>query len=66
MRAPIVVALYNQNPAGDAIAPEAKQLEVWRRRIARMGDPFMSLDGLVSDPPRAADRGFESAGQSQA
>jgi len=46
--APIVVALYNLDPDGETIAPTPEQLVVWQRRIARLGDPNISADGLVA------------------
>ncbi len=51
---PIVIALYNRAPGGAAVAPEAAQTLVWRRRIARLGDPFMSVEALVASTEEPA------------
>jgi hypothetical protein len=53
--APLIVTLYNQDPSGEPIAPEADQAMIWQRRIARLGDPFMSVAALVTPNGTAID-----------
>lgn len=63
---PIVVVLFNRGRDGAAASPQARHLQVWERRIARLGDPWLSVAPLVGDEASrrhdavAAEAGAES------
>jgi hypothetical protein len=43
----IVVLLYNRDPAGNAVAPRPRDVQIWRDQIATLGDPWICVEELV-------------------
>ncbi len=44
----LIVGLANPDRDGDWLAPEKGEMEVWRRRLASLRDPYLGLEELVS------------------
>jgi hypothetical protein len=47
----INVVLYNRAPDGQTIEPKARHLEMWQRKLAAVGDPWLRLEPLGEGRP---------------
>jgi hypothetical protein len=58
----IVVLLYHRDQGGSPVPPSAVDLEIWRRQLSTVGDPWLAVEPLVASAASTVDQSASGEG----